>query len=658
MKAELEERVRQLSGEKHDEVALRQAELRSLASDLEAARTQHADEIVKERSRCEWELRRIKQEAEEAEQASARKHREELKRAKEEAEEMLSATRTELRQQMRDVQDDASKARDASEAEWKRRRDEAEAARAKEREEMRVRASEELATAVRHEAEKWSTMVQFKAEETASVRKQLMAELDEARRSMATETAARSLLHEQEKVNLRESYELREKSLLKTSTDKIQNLHMQHKNELKRRLDEQERVTTARIDRLKSEHESLMRQRDELAAEEKAQLRQKHQQELAKQAAKHATSLSKKEADLQRGIIDHKGTVKEQLQSLRAEHDHKIKKMKQQMEETRVEKLLEIEELRQQFEKKNLDTVSRLEREHQEDKARTAVIHSEAQTRLRADLDLRLQAYIDENATREVKGHEAVEDQMRKRFNAQIRQLQSETTDLQDDLSSKETELAEGKRQVDRLKRQLAEAESQSKLRLHGMEEQLKLERERIQKTVQEKTLMEESLTEEMQKEADAYKRKLHDANTTIKQLESRSDEHAELRSLFEKEKSELQATVVSANKRRIAAEKECENLQNLVSGLTLQVEAANGEKTELSILVQRNADENALLNSKCASVMAEVDGLRSQIDALEAENRIVVEDLKAAKMLSAMNEGDVLRTKLKVIFSGAHVYA
>jgi chromosome segregation ATPase len=256
----------------------------------------------------------------------------------------------------------------------------------------------------------------------------------------------------------------------------------------------------------------------------------------------------------------------------------------------------------------------------------------------------------------QVKGRqEAAEVRMLK---DQIRQLQSETTDLQDDLSSKETELAEGKRQVDRLKRQLAEAESQSKLRLHGMEEQLKLERERIQKTVQEKTLMEESLTEEMQKEADAYKRKLHDANTTIKQLESRSDEHAELRSLFEKEKSELQATVVSANKRRIAAEKECENLQNLVSGLTLQVEAANGEKTELSILVQRNADENASLNSKCASVMAEVDGLRSQIDALEAENRIVVEDLKAAKMLSAMNEGDVLRTKLKVLFSGAHVYA
>ncbi len=71
----------------------------------------------------------------------------------------------------------------------------------------------------------------------------------------------------------------------------------------------------------------------------------------------------------------------------------------------------------------------------------------------------------------------------------------------------------------------------------------------------------------------------------------------------------------------------------------------------------KRNADENSLLNCKYASLIAELDCLRSQIDALKAENQIVVEDLKAAKMLSALNERDVLMTKLKVLVSGARVY-
>ncbi len=117
---------------------------------------------------------------------------------------------------------------------------------------------------------------------------------------------------------------------------------------------------------------------------------------------------------------------------------------------------------------------------------------------------------------------------------------------------------------------------------------------------------------------------------------------------------------MVSANKCRTAPRRSVKNLQNLVSGLTLRVdsEAANGEKTELSIPVKRNADENSLLNCKCASfkLIAEVDGLRSQIDALKAENQIVADDLKAAKMLSALNESDVLMTKLKVLVSGARV--
>ena len=116
---------------------------------------------------------------------------------------------------------------------------------------------------------------------------------------------------------------------------------------------------------------------------------------------------------------------------------------------------------------------------------------------------------------------------------------------------------------------------------------------------------------------------------------------------------------MVSANKCRTAPRRSVKNLQNLVSGLTLRVdsEAANGEKTELSIPVKRNADENSLLNCKYASLIAELDCLRSQIDALKAENQIVVEDLKAAKMLSALNERDVLMTKLKVLVSGARVY-